>query len=174
MRELGLGGLAVTCCVGLPLAAAALSATALAWIGGGLVGLALLAVAVAVAVHHGRRRREVGLGPLVEILYFDGCPNHDGAVALVERVAAELGLRPEIRLVNVPDEKTASRVRFLGSPTVRISGRDVEPRAEERTDFGLSCRVFRTERGLAGQPEEALIRDALRSAARPIESAARV
>lgn len=109
-------------------------------------------------------------GPLVEILYFDGCPNHEGAVALVERAAAELGIRPRIRLVNVPDEEAAGRVRFLGSPTVRIGGRDVEPGAEERADFGLSCRVFRTERGLAGQPDEAWIRDALVAGARPAES----
>lgn len=100
-------------------------------------------------------------GPLVEVLYFDGCPNHGDAVALVERVAGELGLRPEIRLVRVPDGEAAAALRFLGSPTVRIGGRDVEPGAEERTDFALSCRVFRTQQGFAGQPEEEWVRRAL-------------
>jgi len=99
--------------------------------------------------------------PLVEILYFDGCPNHERALALVERVAGELDLQPEIRLVDVPDPEAAARLRFLGSPTVRIGGRDIEPGAETRTDFVLSCRVFRTERGFSGEPDEQWVRDAL-------------
>src|SRR6266487_577204 len=103
-------------------------------------------------------------GPLVEILYFDGCPNHEGALALVERLATELRLTPEIRLVNIPDPETASRLRFLGSPTVRVAGHDVEPGVEARTHFALSCRVFRTERGVAGQPDERWVREALLSA----------
>ena len=65
--------------------------------------------------------------PLVEILYFQGCPNHEGALALVEKVAAELGIEAEIRLIDVPNTKSANRLRFLGSPTVRIGERDVEP-----------------------------------------------
>ena len=100
-------------------------------------------------------------GPLVEILYFDGCPNHHPAIALVERVSNELGITPEVRLVNVPDAETAERTRFLGSPTIRVEGRDVDPRTEERSDYAHSCRVFRTDAGLVGQPDEQWVRDAL-------------
>ncbi len=97
----------------------------------------------------------------VEILYFDGCPNHEPARALVERVAAEQRVEPAIELVEVVGPDAAADLRFLGSPTIRIDGRDVEPGAEERNEFVLSCRVYRTERGLAGQPDEEWIRDAL-------------
>lgn len=107
------------------------------------------------------RSRRNTARPLVEVLYFDGCPNHEGALKLVERVAAELGLDPEIRMVNVPDPEAAARLRFLGSPTIRVGGHDVEPRVEERIEFALSCRVFRTEQGLAGHPDERWIREAL-------------
>jgi hypothetical protein len=100
----------------------------------------------------------------VEILYFDGCPNHEPARALVERVAAELRVEPAIELVEVVGPDAAADLRFLGSPTVRIDGRDVEPGAEERNEFVLSCRVYHTERGLAGQPDEEWIRDALSGA----------
>ena len=102
--------------------------------------------------------------PRVEILYFDGCPNHEPALALVEQVAAELGLQAEIELVEVADAGTATRLRFLGSPSVRVDGRDVEPGADERSDFVLSCRVYRSERGLVGQPEADWLRSALREA----------
>lgn len=104
--------------------------------------------------------------PPVEILYFEGCPNHEPARALVERVAAELHLDPSIDLVEVVDRDSAAELRFLGSPTIRVDGRDVEPGAEERHEFVLTCRVYRTERGLAGQPEEAWIREALTRAVR--------
>lgn len=102
--------------------------------------------------------------PRVEILYFDGCPNHERARELVKQAAAELELQPEIELIEVADADTATRLRFLGSPSVRVDGRDVEPGADERSDFLLSCRVYRSERGLAGQPEADWIRDALSDA----------
>lgn len=104
--------------------------------------------------------------PLVEILYFDGCPNHEATRSLVERVAAELRVQPEIELVHVSDADAATRLRFLGSPTVRVNGVDVEPGAQRRSDFVFSCRVYRSEHGLSGQPDEGSIREALAEAAR--------
>jgi hypothetical protein len=103
--------------------------------------------------------------PHVEILYFEGCPNHEGARALVERVAAELRVEPEIDLVDVPDADAATRLRFLGSPTVRVDGRDVEPGAEERGDFVFSCRIYRDQHGFSGQPDAGWVREALITAA---------
>jgi len=102
-----------------------------------------------------------GRGPLVEILYFDGCPNHHPVIALVERVSRELGVEPELQLVNVPDQEAARQLRFLGSPTIRVGGRDVDPRAEERDDYALSCRLFQTDAGISGQPDEQWVREAL-------------
>jgi len=104
--------------------------------------------------------------PLVEILSFAGCPNHLGAIELVERVSGEVGLEPEIRVLDVPDHEAAERLRFLGSPTIRVGGRDVDPHAKERSDYALSCRVFRTERGISGQPDARWVRDALLREAR--------
>ena len=99
--------------------------------------------------------------PLVEILSFAGCPNHLGAIELVERVSGEVGLDPEIRVLDVLDQEAAQRLRFLGSPTIGVGGRDVDPHAEERSEYALSCRVFRTEAGIAGEPDERWVRDAL-------------
>jgi hypothetical protein len=100
-------------------------------------------------------------GPLVEILYFDGCPNHRPAIALVERVSRELGIEADVQLVHVPDQQAAQRLCFLGSPTIRVGGVDVEPETEERDDYALSCRIFRTKAGFSGQPDESWVREAL-------------
>lgn len=104
--------------------------------------------------------------PRVEILYFDGCPNHEPARALVERLARQLHVEPKIQLVQVADPDAAIALRFLGSPTVRVNGVDVEPGAEERRDFALSCRIYRSEGGVSEQPDESWIRDALIEAAK--------
>jgi len=100
-------------------------------------------------------------GPRVEILYFDGCPNHHPAIALVERISRELGIEPNVQLIHVHDQRDAQRLRFLGSPTIRIGGVDVDPQTEERNDYALSCRIFRTDSGFSGQPDEQWVRDAL-------------
>lgn len=102
--------------------------------------------------------------PRVDILYFEDCPNHEAARVLVERIAAELRVEPEIHAIEVPDTAAAMRLRFLGSPTVRVDGRDVEPGAEERRDYALSCRVYRGEHGSFGRPEERWVREALEEA----------
>ena len=102
---------------------------------------------------------------IVEILSFAGCPNDGPARDTVERILAEVGLEAEIVMVDVPDLAAAERVRFLGSPTIRVAGRDVEPGADTRDDYLFGCRVFRTEDGLRGQPDERWIRSALLQAA---------
>lgn len=101
----------------------------------------------------------------VDILSFDGCPNAEPARELVRRVAGELGIKPEIRLVEVSSPEEAERLRFLGSPSIRVDGHDVEPGAEGRGDYALSCRIYRTDGGERGQPDETWLREALRAAA---------
>lgn len=111
--------------------------------------------------------------PLVEILYFKGCPNYEEARALnyeearalVTQIGEELGISPEVRYIEVPDEKGAERERFLGSPTIRVNGRDIEPGAEARSEFVLACRVYRIDSGFRGQPHSRWLRDALQQLA---------
>ena len=70
----------------------------------------------------------------------------------------------ELKLVNVANSDAAERERFLGSPSIRVDGRDIEPGAEVRADYALSCRLYRTEDGASGQPDERWLREALRPA----------
>jgi hypothetical protein len=102
--------------------------------------------------------------PRVEILYFDGCPNHEATRELVERVATEFAVHAQPELVEVPDGEAARALRFLGSPTVRVDGRDVEPGAEDRTEYVLACRVYQGEHGFSGLPDERWVREALAEA----------
>jgi hypothetical protein len=99
---------------------------------------------------------------LVEFLYFDGCPGTERVMPMVGPLAEAAGARVVTRRVETLQEAEAQR--FLGSPTVRVDGVDVEPGAEQRTDYGLKCRLYRTAAGLTGVPQEDWVRDALRHA----------
>ena len=114
----------------------------------------------------GKSRTGGANGPAVrvEVLARPDCPNLPTTLGLIERVAWEERISVKIERVTITSEANARRRRLLGSPTVRVDGRDVEPGAERRTDFGLGCRVYRTERGLAGWPDERWLRTALLAA----------
>ncbi len=97
----------------------------------------------------------------VELLYFDGCPNHDELLARVTRLLARSATPTRLVLHEITDEQSAQRARFLGSPTVRVDGRDIEPDAATRIDFAVRCRLYRTPDGLRGIPPDAWILAAL-------------
>jgi hypothetical protein len=100
----------------------------------------------------------------VELLTFDGCPNAPAARELVARVAAQFAPDAEVGEIVIPDGEAAQSHRFLGSPTIRVDGRDIEPGADERTDYVLACRLYRTSSGASGMPHEAWLRAALAAA----------
>jgi len=100
----------------------------------------------------------------VEVLYFDGCPNHEALLPHLRELLESAGASPAIELVRVEDAEAAERERFLGSPTVRVDGEDVEPGAADRTDFGLKCRLFATPEGLRGLPPDEWLLAALQRA----------
>ncbi len=95
----------------------------------------------------------------VEVLYFEGCPNHLPALARIKDILQEEGCGSEVREILVPDVQAAQNTKFLGSPTIRVNGTDIEPTARQRKDFGLMCRRYS-----GGLPSHELIRTAVRSA----------
>jgi hypothetical protein len=56
--------------------------------------------------------------------------------------------------VRVDTDHDAQRLAFLGSPTIRINGTDVDPAAATRHDYGLQCRLYRTTSGFHGTPPD--------------------
>lgn len=98
---------------------------------------------------------------MIEVLYFDGCPNHQRLVEHLPRLLERAGITAEIVLHNVADDDEARRARFLGSPTIRVDGRDIDPGAASRNDYGLKCRIYRTPEGLSPLPPDQWILDTL-------------
>ena len=102
---------------------------------------------------------------MIEVLYFDGCPNHESLLPHLRELLAQAGADTEIELRRIESPEAAERERFLGSPTVRVDGRDIDPGARGRDDFGLKCRLYRTDQGLVGIPPDAWVLAAIGSGA---------
>lgn len=105
--------------------------------------------------------RDLPADHLIELLFFEGCPNHEMFLPQLRALLDDLGIRDPIRTIEVPTEDAARAHRFLGSPSLRIDGKDVEPGADERDDYGLQCRLYRTPDGARGAPADQWVRDAL-------------
>jgi hypothetical protein len=97
----------------------------------------------------------------IDVLYFDGCPNHEPLLQHLSHLLESAGITANIVLHNVRDNDHAQRERFLGSPTIRINGEDIDPGAADRDDYGLKCRIYHTPAGLTGLPPNEWILDAL-------------
>jgi acylphosphatase len=102
----------------------------------------------------------------VELLRWEGCPSTDEALAELREEMSALGLDPDgIEIREVDTEAEAERQEFVGSPTIRIDGRDVQPPANE--PVGLTCRVYRLRDGrISAVPDREDVRDALAKAIR--------
>ena len=117
------------------------------------------------AVLYWRRLREPRDGKQsmkIEVLYFPGCPNHREALARVRQVLAEEGFFAEVLEVNVSEESMAQRVGFLGSPSIRVNGLDVEPEARAERAYGMMCRTYAVNGGREGLPSREMLRQAMR------------
>ena len=101
----------------------------------------------------------------IEVLYFEGCPNVEVASDCARRAVETTGVLAEVKRVRIENHADAVRRHFLGSPTIRVDGQDVDVWARDRMDFGLHCRVYEIDGKLAGAPPAEWIEAALRCSA---------
>ncbi len=105
----------------------------------------------------------------IRLLQFEGCPNSAAARELLDRILAEEGAGEPVEaveVVKVPDQPTAERERFLGSPSIQIDGLDIEP-ARRADQASFSCRTYVTAQGPSGVPPAEMIAAALRRTRAP-------
>ena len=97
----------------------------------------------------------------IEVLYIEGCPNHEPTVTRIKAMLENLGVAGEVVESPINDPGAASTLRFLSSPTVQINGVDVEPSARTSNQFGFMCRAYPNGPRREGIPSRELIREAL-------------
>jgi hypothetical protein len=97
----------------------------------------------------------------IEVLHVSNCPNHAVVIERLRQILATEGFEAHINEVVVNDATVAQSLRFPGSPTIRINGRDIEPHEGETASFGLMCRLYADGNGA---PSHQKLRDAIRRA----------
>ena len=81
----------------------------------------------------------------------------------LSEIVEQEGLDARIDLVRVGSEEDAKKLRFLGSPTVRVDGTDIDVTAGQSSNFGLMCRVYRVDGRLVGSPSKEMLRQAMKA-----------
>ena len=95
----------------------------------------------------------------VEFFYFDGCPSHEPAYENLKEVLLEKGIESEIESIKVNSTDDAAKLRFQGSPSIRIDGKDIEGKEE---GYSYSCRVFEIDGKLTGVPTKEYLSDKIK------------
>jgi hypothetical protein len=104
--------------------------------------------------------------PLVELLWWEGCPSTERALADLRAALDELGFNPDdIRMREIPTDADAEAAQFTGSPTILIDGADMAPMPAGEP-AGLTCRIYRRRDGrISPTPDPDDVRAALLHAA---------
>lgn len=102
----------------------------------------------------------------MEFLWWRECPSWERALDMLREQMDAAGLDPDsIEAREIDTEEAAEREEFVGSPTIRVDGRDVQPPPEDDL-AGLVCRVYRRRDGRASPlPDAGEVREVLRAAA---------
>ncbi len=100
----------------------------------------------------------------IELLYFDACPNYKKTLEDVNEVLKQEGVEAEIEMIRVETQEEAEKLSFLGSPTLRIEGKDVDERSRDSKEFGWKCRIYPVGDKILGSPPREMIRQALKEA----------
>jgi hypothetical protein len=108
--------------------------------------------------------------PTVELLWWEGCPSTERALAELREALRDVGLDDaEVRMREIVTDEDATDAGFLGSPTILIDGADLVGAAPGDA-VGLTCRVYRRRDGrISPTPDPDELREALRQAAERAE-----
>ena len=74
----------------------------------------------------------------VRIVSLEGCEGTRFTIELVQQTASEMGISIEFEHVVIQTQDEAKLFRHIGSPTVQINGKDIEPDARVIKRFGLT------------------------------------
>ncbi len=102
---------------------------------------------------------------VAELYYFDGCPSYQRALDNLKQALRLERLSEEVAMIRVESPEDAQPKRFLGSPTIRLNGIDIEGADAERRGYAFACRLYVDNGVKAGSPSVGRIRQALRDVA---------
>ncbi len=101
----------------------------------------------------------------VRFLFYEECPSHELALERLREVLVEEGIDTNVEVIKVESEEQAHALRFVGSPTILVNGRDIDPPPPD-SHYALTCRAYHLEDGrISPLPSQGMIRQAIGAAA---------
>ncbi|MFQ3611399.1 MAG: hypothetical protein SNJ72_07885 [Fimbriimonadales bacterium] len=99
----------------------------------------------------------------VQLLYYPDCPSHERALELLHEALRQEGVPLTVEVIRIESQAQADTHQFVGSPTIRIGGHEVQP--QPHLPYRLTCRTFIHEDGrLSPVPSLTTLREAIRNA----------
>lgn len=96
----------------------------------------------------------------IQLLYSDGCPAWQGGLKNLKTALKELNLSEDlIEMVNIKTDEEAKKYQFIGSPTIRVDSKDIDPTAQGQTVSRQGCRIYKTPKGIKGEPTVQMIKE---------------
>lgn len=93
----------------------------------------------------------------IELLYFRECPHYEKAIQYVYEAMLELHISAEVKGIEVQSDADAISQKFLGSPSVRINGKDIEFPSNASHQYSLRCRLYHGKDGISGYPPKEML-----------------
>ncbi len=94
----------------------------------------------------------------IQLLYFKECPNYKAAYENLIEALNEMKINDyKIEMIEIKNEEDAVKYKFLGSPTLRIEGRDVDLGYKDEGNYVLACRVYKFNGRIYGMPLKEMI-----------------
>ena len=73
----------------------------------------------------------------IETLFAPGCQSREATLLMIDKVANSRGVTVDLKETKIGSIPEATHAKFLGSPSVRVDGRDVELESEGKTNYGV-------------------------------------
>jgi hypothetical protein len=73
----------------------------------------------------------------IELLVAPGCSSREEIEKVLRETLSELAPEASLQTIVVDSSEKAVELKFPGSPTVRINGRDMESEADKSLSYGL-------------------------------------
>ena len=103
----------------------------------------------------------------IEFLYWEECPSHEQALALLHKAMQQQSIHEPIEMIRIENEEEARQQQFFGSPTIRVNGQDIAPILDSSAGPSLTCRAYRRSDGkISPLPPIELIKAALEQSLR--------
>ena len=74
---------------------------------------------------------------LIEALFAPNCGSRDATLLMINTVSRHQALKIDIKETTISSTPEANSSKFLGSPSIRINGKDIEPESVENSDYGF-------------------------------------